>query len=63
MLNKSQVEKTKYYSEDGGIQTYRTVEYEQKAVDWLLKTFPMYCVINKHKKGWFYYTLYMGHSG
>ena len=42
--------KTKYYSEDGGIQTYRTVEYEQKAVDWLLKTFPMYCVINKHKK-------------
>jgi hypothetical protein len=42
--------KTKYYSEDGGIQTYRTVEYEQKAVDWLLKTFPMYCTINKHKK-------------
>ena len=42
--------KTKYYSEDGGIQTYRTVEYEQKAVDWLLKEFPMYCTINKHKK-------------
>ena len=42
--------KTKYYSEDGGIQTYRTVEYEQKAVDWLLKTFPMYCVVNTHKK-------------
>ena len=42
--------KTKYYSEDGGIQTYRTIEYEQKAVDWLLKEFPMYCTINKHKK-------------
>lgn len=42
--------KTKYYSEDGGIQTYRTVEYEQKAVDWLLKTFPMFCVVNTHKK-------------
>lgn len=42
--------KTKYYSEDGGIQTYRTVEYEQKAVDWLIKTFPMYCVVNRHKK-------------
>ena len=41
--------KTKYYSEDGGIQTYRTIEYEQKAVDWLLKEFPMYCTINKHK--------------
>ena len=40
----------KYYIEDGGIQTYRTVEYEQKAVDWLLKTFPMYCVVNTHKK-------------
>jgi hypothetical protein len=42
--------KTKYYSEDGGIQTYRTVEYEQKAVDWLLKTFPQFCVVNMHKK-------------
>tara|TARA_Y100001973_G_C5186670_1_gene328296 strand:- start:1316 stop:2095 length:780 start_codon:yes stop_codon:yes gene_type:complete len=34
---------TKYYSESGGIQHYRTVEYEEKAVQWLLKTFPLYC--------------------
>ena len=42
--------KTKYYSEDGGIQTYRTIEYEQKAVEWLVKTFPMYCKINTIKR-------------
>lgn len=43
--------KTKYYSEDGGIQTYRTLEYEEKAVKWLLKTFPSYCKRNTSKKG------------
>ena len=43
--------KTKYYSEDGGIQTYRTLEYEEKAVKWLLKTFPNYCKRNTSKKG------------
>ena len=43
--------KTKYYSEDGGIQTYRTVEYEEKAVKWLLETFPQYCKRNTSKKG------------
>jgi len=43
--------KTKYYSEGGGIQTYRTVEYEEKAVQWLLKTFPMFCKRNTAKKG------------
>lgn len=45
--------KTKYYSEDGGIQTYRTVEYEEKAVQWLLKTFPNFCKRNTSKKGKF----------
>ena len=45
--------KTKYYSEDGGIQTYRTVEYEEKAVQWLLKTFPSFCKRNTSKKGKF----------
>jgi len=35
--------KTKYYSEKGGIQNYRTVEYEENAVKWLLKTYPQYC--------------------
>jgi hypothetical protein len=42
--------KTKYYSESGGIQTYRTVEYEEKAVKWLLKTFPAFCKRNTAKK-------------
>jgi hypothetical protein len=44
---------TKYYSEDGGIQTYRTVEYEEKAVEWLLNTFPHFCKRNTSKKGKF----------
>jgi len=35
--------KSKYYSEDGGIQNYRTIEYEEIAVQWLLKEFPMFC--------------------
>ena len=43
--------KTKYYSEKGGIQNYRTVEYEEKAVQWLLKTFPMFCKRNTKSKG------------
>ena len=42
--------KTKYYSEKGGIQNYRTVEYEETAVKWLLKTFPMYCKRNTKSK-------------
>ena len=41
---------TKYYAGDGGIQTYRTVEYEEKAVQWLLNTFPHYCKRNTSKK-------------
>lgn len=41
---------TKYYSESGGIQNYRTVEYEEKAVQWLLKTFPLHCK-RKNAKG------------
>ena len=43
--------KTKYYSEKGGIQNYRTVEYEEKAVKWLLQTFPMFCKRNSKSKG------------
>ena len=43
--------KTKYYSEKGGIQNYRTVEFEETAVKWLLKTFPMYCKRNTKSKG------------
>ena len=43
--------KTKYYSEKGGIQNYRTVEYEETAVKWLLETFPMYCKRNTKSKG------------
>ena len=43
--------KTKYYSEKGGIQNYRTVEYEEKAVQWLLNTFPMFCKRNTKSKG------------
>ena len=43
--------KTKYYSEKGGIQNYRTVEYEETAVQWLLKTFPMFCKRNTKSKG------------
>ena len=43
--------KTKYYSEDGGIQTYRTVDYEETAVKWLLKTFPSFCKRNTSKGG------------
>ena len=43
--------KTKYYSEKGGIQNYRTVEYEEKAVKWLLQTFPMFCKRNTKSKG------------
>jgi len=43
--------KTKYYSEKGGIQNYRTVEYEETAVRWLLETFPMYCKRNTKSKG------------
>ena len=31
--------------------TYRTLEYEEKAVKWLLKTFPSYCKRNTSKKG------------
>ena len=43
--------KTKYYSEKGGIQNYRTVEYEETAVKWLLQTFPMFCKRNTKSKG------------
>jgi hypothetical protein len=43
--------KTKYYAGTGGIQTYRTVESEEKAVRWLLDTFPSYCRRNTGKKG------------
>jgi len=43
--------KTKYYSEDGGIQTYRTVAYEEKAVEYMLKTYPLFCKRNMSKKG------------
>jgi hypothetical protein len=43
--------KTKYYSEKGGIQNYRTVEYEENAVKWLLQTFPMFCKRNTKSKG------------
>ena len=35
--------KTKYYSEDGGIQTYRTIENEGNGVEYLLKNYPLYC--------------------
>ena len=42
--------KTKYYSENGGIQNYRTVEYEETAVKWLLKTYPMYSKRNTKSK-------------
>tara|TARA_R100000541_G_C1875960_1_gene81603 strand:+ start:84 stop:860 length:777 start_codon:yes stop_codon:yes gene_type:complete len=42
--------KTKYYSEKGGIQNYRTIEYEEKAVQWLLATFPMFCKRNTKSK-------------
>lgn len=45
--------KTKYYSEKGGIQNYRTVEYEEKAVQWLLKEFPLYCKRNTKTKSKF----------
>ena len=41
---------TKYYAGSGGINSYRTVEYEQKAVEWLIKKFPLYCSLNTHKK-------------
>jgi len=43
--------KTKYYSEDGGIQTYRTVQNEQYGVDYLVKTYPLFCKENMSKKG------------
>ena len=42
--------KTKYYSEKGGIQNYRTYSYEETAVKWLLQTFPMYCKRNNKSK-------------
>ena len=42
--------KTKYYSEKGGIQNYRTIEYEENAVKWLLSTFPMFCKRNTKSK-------------
>ena len=34
---------TKYYSEDGGIQTYRTIENEGNGVKYLLKKYPLLC--------------------
>tara|TARA_B100000424_G_C22836850_1_gene446776 strand:- start:64 stop:846 length:783 start_codon:yes stop_codon:yes gene_type:complete len=43
--------KTKYYSQKGGIQTYRTLEYEEMSVKWLLETFPMFCKRNTKSKG------------
>ena len=43
--------KTKYYSEQGGIQNYRTIEYEETAVQWLLKEFPAFCKRNTKAKG------------
>lgn len=42
--------KTKYYSEDGGIQTYRTIQNEQYGVDYLVKKYPLFCHENKNKK-------------
>jgi len=42
--------KTKYYSEDGGIQTYRTMQNEQNGVDYLVKRYPLFCKENKNKK-------------
>ena len=35
--------RTKYYSTSGGIQNYRTLESEETAVEWLLKTFSSFC--------------------
>jgi hypothetical protein len=42
--------KTKYYSEDGGIQTYRTIQNEQNGVNYLTKHYPLFCYENKKKK-------------
>lgn len=42
--------KTKYYEGSGGINDYRTYDYEETAVKWLLETFPYYCVRNNSKK-------------
>ena len=42
--------KTKYYSEDGGIQTYRTMQSEQNGVNYLVKRYPLFCRENKNKK-------------
>tara|TARA_A100000172_G_scaffold26561_1_gene15550 strand:+ start:564 stop:1349 length:786 start_codon:yes stop_codon:yes gene_type:complete len=43
--------KTKYYSEDGGIQVYRTLENERLGVEYLLRTYPSFCRRKKTKEG------------
>ena len=43
--------KTKYYSEDGGIQTYRTIENEGNGVNYLLKNYPSFCRKKNTKEG------------
>lgn len=41
--------KTKYYSESGGIQTYRTKNNEELGVQYLLKTYSSFCKRKKTK--------------
>jgi hypothetical protein len=45
--------KTKIYTEKGGIQLYRTPESEKESVEYMLKTYPMFCKINNARKGKF----------
>lgn len=41
--------KTKYYSESGGIQTYRNKNNEELGVQYFLKTYPSFCKRKKTK--------------